>query len=160
MNPYLITVSQKLKHKTCSDELKRYVKKYNLKRKQQGKGKKTMKYKITRKKEQSKTKQKDKTKENEEGTSYEPGIGRIESNAPFIQSILASPKDPKESLKWLKSKSVNFQKKDKIYKDKSKVTKTLFTTWRRQCLLRILILCKYQSLKPTLTGLIHIFSFM
>ena len=35
--PYLITVCQKLEHKTCTDELKRYVKKYNLKREQQGK---------------------------------------------------------------------------------------------------------------------------
>ena len=35
--PYLITVSQKLEHKNCTDELKRYVKKYSLKREQQGK---------------------------------------------------------------------------------------------------------------------------
>ena len=35
--PYLITVSQKLEHKNCTGELKRYVKKYNLKREQQGK---------------------------------------------------------------------------------------------------------------------------
>ena len=94
--PYLITVSQKLEHKTCTDELKRYVKKYNLKREQQGKRQKTMKHKIARKKNRAKRKQKDKTKEKQEGTSYEPGIGPIDSNAPFIQSILASPEDPKE----------------------------------------------------------------
>ena len=29
--PYLITVSQKPEHKTCTNELKHYVKKYNLK---------------------------------------------------------------------------------------------------------------------------------
>ena len=48
------------------------------------------------------------------------GIGLIDSNAPFIQSILASPKDPKEVLKWLKSKPVNFQKKTKICQGKNK----------------------------------------
>ena len=78
--PYLITVSQKLEHKTCTDELKRYVKKYNLKREQQGKRQKTMKHKIARKKSRAKRKQKDKTKEKQEGTSYEPGIGLIDSN--------------------------------------------------------------------------------
>ena len=62
MNPYLITVSQKLKHKTYSDELNRYVKEYNLKRKQQGKGKKTMKHKITRKKNKAKESKKIKQK--------------------------------------------------------------------------------------------------
>ena len=72
--PYLITVSQKLEHKTCTNELKRCVKKYNLKREQQGKKQKNMK----------KNRKKDKTKEKQEGTSYEPLIGLINSNAPFI----------------------------------------------------------------------------
>ena len=53
----LITVSQKLEHKTCTDELKRYVKKYNLKREQQRERQKTMKHKIARKKNRAKRKQ-------------------------------------------------------------------------------------------------------
>ena len=82
------------------------------------KGKKTMKHKIARKKNRAKRKQKDKTKKKQEGTSYEPGIGLIDSNATFIQSILASPKDPKEVLKWLKSTPVNFQKKTNMPRQK------------------------------------------
>ena len=50
-------------------------------------------------------------------SEYTPWV--IDSNAPFIQSILASPKDPKEILKWQKSKPVNFQKNN-IYQGKNK----------------------------------------
>lgn len=125
--PYLISVSQKLEHKTCIDELRRYVAKYNFKREQQAKRQKTTKYKIARKTNRAKRKQKDKTKGKQEGTSYEPGIGFTDSNAPFIQSILASPEDPKEILKWLKCRPVNFLKKPKYAKAKTdKVTKILF----------------------------------
>ena len=110
--PYLITVSQKLEHKLCTDELKRYVKKYNLKREQQERRQKTMKHKIARKKNGAKRKQKDKTKEKQEGTSYEPGIGLTDSNAPFIQSILASPKDP-NLLIFRKNQNIPRQKQTK-----------------------------------------------